>query len=145
MPASTSRITPIAVTSFEIEAIRTTLSGVTARLAAASARPSLWTEVTPSLSKVTRTVAAGCAAAAARRRRSGPMAGRYGNVIPAQAGISGDGAVRHETPAFAGVTDERYCLNDPARHSKVIDTRRLRGSAGLFSIIGSRSATPSMR
>src|SRR5690606_18595314 len=74
LPASTSRITPIAVTSLEIDAIRTGSSALTRRPVALSARPCAWVEMTPSRSNPTRTVATGSAAvatgAASRSRTS---------------------------------------------------------------------------
>src|SRR5574337_1346009 len=66
LPASTRRITPMAVTSLEIDATRTGSSAVTARCVAVSAKPWVWTEVTPVRSKAMRTLAIGWPAAATR-------------------------------------------------------------------------------
>src|SRR5690606_10253526 len=73
VPASTSRMTPIAVTSLEMDATRTGSSTVTVRPASLSARPSACVAVMPSRSKATRTVATGseaCASGAAANNRA---------------------------------------------------------------------------
>ncbi len=59
LPASTSRITPMATTSLEIDATRAGSSAVTLRPVARSATPATRTAVSPRLSKAMRTAASG--------------------------------------------------------------------------------------
>src|SRR5690606_5767007 len=76
-PASTRRITPIAVTSLDMDAMRTGSSAVTSRPVALSARPAVRLAVMPSRSKATRTVATGSSA----RARGAARSSRRGRAI----------------------------------------------------------------
>src|SRR5204863_9867627 len=66
LPCSTRRITPIATTSFEMEAIRTGSSAVTGRDAEMSASPFALTDTSPPALNSIRTAATGSGAAASR-------------------------------------------------------------------------------